>query len=348
MRVIDGPALLAHIFESEPELPSRIEAAGLIARGHADVYRVRCAERRFIAHISRNGTRYLQRLRTNLASVEFLGTQVPRVVGWWPAERGDSWGVLVCEEVPGTELARENATPAALDSLADLLLRLHSVDAPVNAQDGVVFTPDDPRGFGAFAQTLLGRLADLPINRDRVSRHLATMAGFLEDHANAFGRIERLIHGDLHRSNVVVDRDIAGLLDWSDLTGGDYAYDLAALKFVLDSIAPRRSAEFVRQRARLYRDRFNDATLELRLRFFLSLAGLVRAVNCADDTEALQLSRAWRVRACYLHSEAQWRAPLRLDGPDAGAPARRTEEFAVDLRQPIRGLFYLVAPKRIS
>ena len=349
MRVVNARALVEEIFEKEPELAAEVQSVELLACGEADIYRVKARGRWFVAHISLNGTHYLQRLRSNLARVEFLGDRhVPRAIAWWPAENGKAWAALVCNEVPGVELNRRNATRGALDSLDALLLRLHGVEAPVDRRDGVMFTADDARGFAAFAETLLGRLADLPISRDRISRHVASMATYLDEHADAFGRVARLIHGDLHRSNIVVAGGQAGLLDWSELSGGDYAYDLGALKLVLDSVAPRLSVEYIRQRARLYRERFDDPTIELRLRFFLALAGLVRAVSCADDTEALQISRAWRVRACYLHSEAQWRSPLRLDGPSAGAPATRTEEFAVDMRQPIRGLFYLVAPKRIS
>lgn len=349
MRILNAPTLLEEIFAREPELPSTVQSIELLARGHADVYRVVAGSDRFVAHISRNGTEYLKRLRANLTRVQFLGkAQVPQVVAWCQADAGHSWSVLICTEVAGRELDRKNASPNGLASLADVLFRLHAVEAPVERRDGILFTADDAAGFGAFSETLLARLADLPVNRERVAAHLRSMAGYLEEHVSAFSGVSRLIHGDLHRSNIVIDGGRVGLIDWSDLSGGDYAYDLATLKFVLDSVAPSLSSEFIRRRACLYREQFDDGTLETRLRFFLSLAGLVRAIHCADDTEALQLSRAWRVRACYLHSEAQWRSPLRLDGTTVGAPAVRTEEFAVDMRQPMRGLFYLVAPKRVS
>jgi len=174
------------------------------------------------------------------------------------------------------------------------------------------------------------------------------MSVYLADHSAEFQLPTRLIHGDLHRSNIVSTGSSIGLLDWGDLAAGDYAFDLGALKFVLDAVAPRKSTQFIRAWALAYRDRFQDSTLEVRMRFFLALAGLVRAFNCADDSAAFRPSRAWRARACYLHSEAQWRSPLRFEGPVAGAPVARTEDFAVDMRQPMRGLFYLVAPKRVS
>src|SRR5207302_5607445 len=120
------------------------------------------------------------------------------------------------------------------------------------------------------------------------------------------------------------------------------------LKFMLDSVAPRLSTELIRERARAYRSRFQDDTLEVRLRFFLALAGLIHAYWCGDDTGAFAAGRAWRVRTSYLHSEAQWRSPLRLDGQPAGAPSAKTEQWALDLRQPIRGMFYVMAPKRVA
>src|SRR5207245_11279405 len=157
-----------------------------------------------------------------------------------------------------------------------------------------------------------------------------------------------LNHGDPHRSHVGGSGLEIGLARRGDLAGGDYAYDLASLKFVLDSVIPRSSVEFLRNQARRYRDQFKDDTLEVRLRYFFTLAGLVRAIHCADDTAAFGPGRAWRVRACYLHSESQWSRPLRLDGTGIGAPVAKTEDWALDIRQPLRGLFYLIAPRRVS
>jgi aminoglycoside phosphotransferase len=349
VRVVNAPSLLGQIFDEEQALPSHVESIELLAREHGDIYRVRAGGAAFIAHVSLRGTQYLQRLRENLGRVAALNDErIPRVAAWSQSESGKAWAVLVCPEIPGDELSHTNAAAPALESLADLLLKLHSLDAPVERHDGVTYTPDDSAGFAAFSETLLSRLADLPIAPDRVRRHLAEMAAYLEANANAFRISARLIHGDLHRSNIVVSGSQIGLLDWGDLVGGDYAYDLASLKFVLDSVIPRSSVEFICNQARRYRDQFKDDTLEVRLRYFLSLAGLVRAIHCADDTAAFGPGRAWRVRACYLHSEAQWRKPLRLDGQEMGAPAVKTEDWALDMRQPLRGLFYLVAPRRVS
>ncbi len=345
MRVINLSEALYDMFDGESGLGGQVEQIEFIHHSHCAVYRVTAGGQRFIAHIDRHGADYLKRLRRNLGQLaEVADGSIPQLAAW--ANHGD-WAVLLCREIPGDELSPRNATPVVLEGLSDLLLRVHSL--PVLSEDGLssVLSIDEPAAFPGFVEQFLARISDLPIRVSRVRRHLDDMAAYLEQHADDFRVTPRLMHGDLHRSNVVVSGARVGLLDWADLTAGDYAFDLATLKFVLDSVVPKRSAEFIRRRALLYRDRFNDRSLEVRLRYFLALAGLVRAFHCAGDIVAFRAGRAWRVRACYLHSEAQWNAPLRLDESEGG-PAVRHEDWAVNIRQPIRGLFYLLAPKKVS
>jgi Ser/Thr protein kinase RdoA (MazF antagonist) len=347
VRVLNIRSVIEEICTTEAAVGGPVEHIQFLGHSHSDVYRVMTGGRTFIAHVSPNGIEYLKRLRTNLQIVAVLqDDRIPREVAW--RKSNAAWAVLMCPEIPGDELNRSNATEAALKSLGDLMLRLHSVEDPGQPHNDLAGRVNEPSAFAAFSETFVRRLVDLPIRADRVRGHLEAMSGYLTAHASEFLVPTRLVHGDLHRSNIVSTGTTVGLLDWGDLTAGDYAFDLAALKFVLDAVAPRKSAEFIRGLARNYRDRFNDASLEIRMRFFLALAGLVRAFNNADDVASFQPGRAWRVRACYLHSETQWRQPLRLDGEDVGAPATRTEDWAVDMRQPLRGLFYLVAPRRVS
>lgn len=347
MRVLNVPGIIDEICGTEAAIGAPVELLEFLGRSHSDVYRVLAGERSFIAHASLSGTEYLKRLRVNLATVGVLhDDRIPREVGW--RKSNGAWAVLMYPEIPGEELNRANATDAALESLGDLLFRLHSVEDPGQPLNDVSGRVNEPSAFPAFAETLVHRFADLPIGRDRLRRHLDAMSAYLFEHASEFKVPTRLIHGDLHRSNIVSTGKSVGLLDWGDLTAGDYAFDLATLKFVVDAVAPRQSTEFIRRRARQYREQFADGSLEVRMRFFLALAGLVRAFNNADDRAAFRPGRAWRVRTCYLHSESQWRRPLKLDGEEAGAPAVRTEDWALDMRQPFRGLFYLVAPRRVS
>jgi len=343
MRVINISAVLREMLGGAREPVEHIE---FIHHSHADVYRVTAAGQRLIAHVDRNGSDYLGRLHRNLSRLATIGDgRVPQIIAW--ADHRE-WAVLVCREIPGDELSRGNATPEVIDSLGDLLLRVHSLPVPAGLPLATVLSIDDPHAFEGFAEQFVARISDLPIERGRVRRHLDEMSEYLRRHRDDFQVTPRFIHGDLHRSNIAVSGAKVGLVDWADLVAGDYAFDLATLKFVLDAIAPRRSSEYVRRRARLSRERFKDRSVEVRLRYFLALAGLVRAFHCAGDIVAFRAGRAWRVRACYLHSEAQWTAPLHLEGRDVGGPARRHEDWAVDMHQPIRGLFYLLAPKRVS
>jgi Ser/Thr protein kinase RdoA (MazF antagonist) len=340
MRVINVSSVISETLGRGP-----VEQIEFIQHSYCAVYRVKVDGEGFIVHLDRRGGDYLKRLRRNLGQVaELADGMIPQVVAW--ANHGDS-AVLICREIPGSELSRANVTAETLDALAGVLFRLHSLPVLTDDSRSAAPTIDDPAAFPGFVEQFLARISDLPIRTTRVRRQLDQMADYLQDHADDFRVTPRLIHGDLHRSNIVVAGSRVGLLDWADLAPGDYAYDLATLKFVLDSVVPKQSAEFMRTRARAYRDRFSDSTLEVRLKYFLALAGLVRAFHCAADNVSLRAGRAWRVRACYLHSEAQWQLPLRLDGAAIGGPAVHHEDWAVDLRQPLRGIFYLLAPKRV-
>ena len=347
-RVLDVAAVLGDIFATDLGIKEAVEIE-FIHHTRPDVYRVTAGGRSFIAHVDPDERQPLRDLRLNLRRVASLDDdRIPRVAAWSESEAGPKWSVVVCWEIEGEELNRRNFSDDALESLGDLLFKVHSIPGPAGTTNGPSRPFHEPTAFAGFAEALMGRLSDLPVRMSRVQAHCNEMAAYVERHASIFDRTPRLIHGDIQRCNIVVSQGGIGLIDWGDLSGGDYAYDLGLLKFLLDSVKPQRSASFLRDRARLYRDAFEDPTLELRLRFYLALAGLVRAFFVAGETQAFRAGRAWRVRASYLHSEAQWRNPLRIDGERAGAPAARNEDWALDIRQPLRGLYFLVAPKRIA
>ncbi len=353
MRVLDVRLLLDTIFHEELGLHAGVDALEFIHRHHADVYRLRAGGVSYIAHVTPDGMDYLRHTRDNLQRLSPLhDDRIPRVVAWRDGTTdgvpGREWAVLVSSEISGEELSPRSFTPQVWASLCDLLQRVHALPADAEPCAAACRPVHEPAAFRAFAETLLLRLRDLPIRPERVRRHLEAMARYVTDQADGFRIPPRLIHGDLNRSNVRVDGDRAGVVDWSDLAAGDYAYDLAMLKFMMDSVAPRLSTGALRRQCRDYRLRWRDDTLELRMRFFLALPGLFSAFFYASQPALFPAARAWRVRACYLHSESQWQAPLRLDGDHAGAPATRTEHWAVRLPQPLRGVFYLVAPKRVA
>jgi aminoglycoside phosphotransferase (APT) family kinase protein len=349
-RVVNLRPLLESTFREGAQLPPTLDGLEFLQRHYSDVYRVFAGGGTYIAHVTLDGREYLRRVRDNLATLAALNdARIPRVIAWQEADDHgqDQWAVLVYPEIAGGELNPRTYTPAVWADLCELLLRVHALPAPTAPAFLVTPRIDDVQAFPGFAEELLGRLRDLRLRRERVERHLAAMAEYVRSGSASFSIPSRLIHGDLNRSNVVVGPSGAGIIDWSELGAGDYAYDLAMLKFAMDSVAPKASAELLRSQAIQYRRRFQDDTLEKRLRFFLALPGLVFAFKYASQTALFGPARAWRVRTCYLHSEAQWQAPLRLDGPKPGAPAVWTEHWALRIPQPLRGVFYLVAPKRV-
>jgi len=352
MRFLDFHSLLSEMSSEELGSYGAIRGVEFIHRNHTDVYRVQTERGTLIAHAAADGKAYLQRLRDNLEQLAPLNDRrIPRVVTWRdgaapPPAR--NWALLVYEQIPGEELSRRNFDRRAWNDLAECLARVHALDGDPTTLARTVLWADRPSHFKAFCSALSLRMESLPLGRDRVRAHLGQMAEFLDQNQSHFEVRSRLIHGDLDRKNILVNGAQVGILDWADLASGDYAFDLGMLKFMLDSVAPGLGATLIREQARTYRERFHDDSLELRLRFFLALAGLVHAFHATNDTGAFKPARAWRVRTSYLHSETQWKTPLQLDGDTPGAPAVRTEQWALDIRQPLRGLFYLLAPKRVA
>jgi hypothetical protein len=353
VRVLNIRPLLDDVFREEAALPGRVEQVKFIHQHHTYVYLVHAGGDTYIAHATPGTSEYLSRVRDNLQRRQALqDDRIPRVLAWrhggpdLPLDQ--RWALLVCNYLPGTELSPRTFTPQVWRDLCNLLFRVHVLPANGETQRGVTRRVDDPSAFPAFAEMLVLQLAGLPLRIERVRRHLDAMADYVHAHGQAFQIAPRLIHGDLNRSNVVIENERAAVIDWSELGTGDYAYDLAMLKFAMDSVAPRVSSELLLGLARHYRADFGDETLELRLRFFLALPGLFHAFYYASQTALFKAARAWRVRTCYLHSEAQWASPLQLDGAPVGAPAVRTEHWVSQIPPPLRGLYYVVAPKRVG
>lgn len=325
-----------------------IDKLRLVHRGACDVYRARAGSHDLVLH---TGAEVLVRqLHDNLVTLEQIdGEGLPRAIGWEAPEAGPAHGaaVLVTTTLPGFELSTRTFSLEAWNGLCRLLLRLHGL--PAYGKPGVRRRPvHDAHAFPALAAELEEGVHKhrLPIPLDRLRRHLEGMVEYTQVHAAAFNVRTALIHTDLSRANVLIDGPKAGIIDWLDLGAGDYAYDLASLKFAMDSVRPSDSAALLQEQAGLYRVVFDDSTLELRMRFFLALVGLVRAHSYARHTRPYPPGRAWRVRTCYLHSEAQWRSPLRLEGNDVGAPAVPTDHRPLPPSRPLRALYYLASNRR--
>jgi aminoglycoside phosphotransferase (APT) family kinase protein len=350
--MLDFQAILGELFDEELAPFGSVDRIEFLHHNQTDVYRVQAKRGTLIAHASADARQYLERVRANLELLAPLrDPRIPGMLAWRagtgaPATR--DWAVLVYEEKPGDKLSRQTFGPAVWEGLTECLMQVHALDGHYQPPAGPVFGIQDAANFPAFVRAMLLRVADLPIRTARIAAHLERMSEFVESNQASFRVPAHVIHGDLDRKNIVTSGAQVGVLDWADLGSGDYAFDLAMLKFMLDSVAPRSSSALIRHQARRYRERFQDGSLELRLRFFLALAGLLHAFQACNDTGSFKPARAWRVRTSYLHSEAQWRSPLKLDGESTGAPAVRTEQWALDIDQPLRGLFYIVAPKRVG
>jgi hypothetical protein len=325
-----------------------IEGLQLIQRGECDVYRARAGSHELVLHAGAEVA--VHRLYDNLLMLEQIEVEgLPRAIGWAPPTAGSSHGpaVLITTKLEGVELSASTFSPPAFEDLCLLLLRLHSMPSD-GEPDGRRRPLHDAATFPELAEELEDavRTHRLQVPLDRLRRHLDAIAEYTQIHSDVFKVRPMLIHTDLSRANVLIDGPRAGIVDWLDLGPGDYAYDLASLKFAMDSVRPDVSAILLQRVARRYQILFDDSTLELRMRFFMALVGLVRAHSYALHTRPYPPGRTWRVRTCYLHSESQWRSPLRLEGAEAGAPAVPTDHRRLPPTPPLRALFYLASNRR--
>src|ERR1700693_1785295 len=159
-RVLNVAALLQEIFHKEPGLQSSIDSVRFIQRHYSEVYRVEAAGGRYIVHVTPDSSEYLRRVRDNLlplASVNEPG--IPRIVGWreesWDlAEGSGHWALLVCTEIPGSELSPKTFSPKIWNRLRHLLQRVHAMagEKADVASTGHIHQPDS---FEDFAASLL-------------------------------------------------------------------------------------------------------------------------------------------------------------------------------------------------
>jgi aminoglycoside phosphotransferase (APT) family kinase protein len=331
MPLLNVRDLLEATFTEEPRLPAPIDDVQFVSRHLVDTYIVDAGGERLVAQVARGGISPLLRLKRNLGDASRLkrGRQLPAVLAWRQGgdEGLDPWALIVTSYVPGEELKPSTLSQESWASLCGLLESLHSM--PANRSDGNRLTraADGPAAFNDVAQQLETYLPAMgwPVRSIGVRRQLREITTFLGRNAAAFELRPCFIHGDLSRANIRISGGVAGLVDWADAGGGDYAFDLGCLKFALDSVVPRSSPRMIQELARRYRSSFGDENLEMRLTFYLAFTGLVHALVYAMSPATFNLTRAMRVRACLLHSQAQWRSPLQLDGVRPGAPAAVTD-----------------------
>jgi aminoglycoside phosphotransferase (APT) family kinase protein len=355
MRLMNPQLVFEGIFRQNDALPSEVEAVAFLHRHHSEVYRIKAGGGTYIGHLTPEGTEYLALVESKLEQLSSLNdVRIPKCLAAMASDPSGPlsarWAALVCSDIEGEELSKRSYNSRVWSSLCDLLLRVHELPATEEAsaeRGGRIDDPDSFRQVGENLQLLLAK-SGADIGAERVRRHTDEMLSYVHAHSNAFCRRSHLIHGDLNRSNILVSGDRVGVIDWAELGPGDYAYDLATLKFSMDSVLPGRSANLLRQLARACSERFEDETLELRMRFFLALPGLISAMWYAGQQASFKRVRAWRVRTCYLHSEAQWKNPLMMDGSRLGAPSVQTEHSRHHLGSAVRSFLYLVDPRRAT
>lgn len=334
--------LIETTFADEPALPARLDRIQFLQRRLVDTYLVEAGSQRFVVQLAGDGTSALLRLRRNLELLSPLaGPQLPRLLAWreGAADEEKRWALLVSSYVAGDELSPSTLRRQTWESLCALLEEVHTVAVAAPMRDRVLV--DLSSGAAALVEVgeqLRLLLADgrWPVPASDIRRQLEEMEDFVDRHAAAFDVPPHLVHGDLSRSNIRISGAVAGLVDWADAELGDYGFDLGALKFALDSVAPRSSPQLIQELGRRYRRRFGDETLETRLRLYLALPGLVQGLTYAMEPATFGAIKAMRVRACLLHSQAQWRTPLKLDGMKPGAPAAATDHSWLRLPRGVR------------
>ena len=121
---------------------------------------------------------------------------------------------------------------AAAEALADFFIGLH-VPAPLGA-------PDNPhRGLSLdqehFHRKAAARIARVPEHADDLRARWAAWSSAAE-----WDRPDLWIHGDPHPMNLILDGgQLAGVVDWGDMTSGDPASDLATAWMMFDADARR-------------------------------------------------------------------------------------------------------------
>ena len=177
-----------------------------------------------------------------------LGYPAPRMLAVVPPDGVVLPPVQVLERVPGTTMMkamirRPWRIPALVDVLAGLHARLHGL-----ATDGWPFPDERAAGTNAPGRRRLGLVRAVVAEQDsvgevgmaealeRVERHLPNLV--VDEH--------RVVHGDLHPMNVVVDNMTANVVDWTDASVGDPYADVSRMVLLFEAAAVGAPSAVVR------------------------------------------------------------------------------------------------------
>lgn len=218
---IDEDLVAALLADQHPDLagrPVRLEASGWDNATYrlGDDLAVRLPRIAAAVGLLRNEQRWLPVLAPRLP----IPVPVPVRTGEPAAGYPFPWSVVPW--TPGRTAAARPVDPGQAGRFGRFLARLHQPapdDAPRNDYRGVPL----PTHEAAIASRL-EQLAGFGQQVTPLRAAWAELAGVTVD-------VEpRWLHGDLHPKNLVVAADgrLAGVLDWGDVTVGDFATDLAA------------------------------------------------------------------------------------------------------------------------
>ena len=215
-----------------------------------------------------------------------LPLQVPQCRHLVPQSVAAPYGYGVSTYVPGSPLQLDVLSPeqqsAAADSIAEFLLALHQIDRG--------FDGELPRQAERHtALDLLQQAENLVIpqlSRERAARLREQFRKYLESDAN-FQFVPVVRHADFSADHILmVDKSVAGVIDFSDVSVGDPDYDFS---YLLMDIGDAFAIDVAR--------RYGHANLDLlktKLQFF-AVADFVDTIANGEgraSTAAREL--AWR------------------------------------------------------
>lgn len=193
-------------------------------------YAVRLPMWRIAGALILNEQKFLPMLTADLP----VPVPVPRFAGK-PGE-GFPWGWSVVPWIEGASADLMTPDPAAAAQWAAFLRGLHR-PAPKDAPRGNI-RGDPLSSRQPHVEARLHRLA-------RATEHIPEAIGRAWRTALAAASCTeaRLLHGDLHPQNVLVQEGaIAGVIDWGLITQGDVAADLASVWMLFEAAPARETA----------------------------------------------------------------------------------------------------------
>jgi hygromycin-B 7''-O-kinase len=229
--VVDHPSASDSGPASDPVLLRTLAAAGLPATGDYQpragwVSRVWVGEE-YVVRLSTDG-RFRDAYRHEARVVGLLaGSQVPHARHIAHGEGLDGpW--YVSERLPGSTLhdawrtADSAARRAIIESLGDALRALHRIAVPGDLMPpwlaGALAGGPWPAFHPPVVRAILQLVDDARQRPDHDARLLTEVAAWIRDRLPLFADDEPvLVHGDLHGSNVIVDRGrVSGLIDFAE------------------------------------------------------------------------------------------------------------------------------------